>query len=89
MQHTRIELPDWPRLMSVKLAAAYVGLSEATLKEIGPPPVELEKRRVLYDIKALDAWADRLSGQPLDVSQTALETTNIESRILERIGAKR
>jgi integrase len=50
--------------MGADLAAAYIGLSETTLRAVGPKPREVGKRR-LYDRIDLDRWADRLGGQPL------------------------
>lgn len=85
MKHERFDLPDWPRLMSVELAARYLGLSETTLRDIGPSPCQTEIRRVLYDKKTLDRWADRLSGQPLDEMEMQAETSDVENRCLELI----
>lgn len=77
-------IPHWPRLMSVKLAAQYVGLSETKLREIGPKPTTLpDLRRVLYDRRDLDRWADRLTGQPLDGKEVEAETSDIERRFFE------
>lgn len=55
----------WPRLLSVELAAQYLSLSASTLRAAGPEP-KRHGRRVLYDIRDLDRWADRLDGQPPD-----------------------
>lgn len=80
----RHALPNWPRLMSVKLAAAYLSISPATLRERGPEAVQVG-RRVLYDRVALDRWVDRLSGQPLTPAETAAESREVERRFLERL----
>ena len=55
----------WPRLLSECEAAEYLSIGTTTLREKGPAPKVLGRRR-LYDIKDLDRWADRLGGQPLD-----------------------
>lgn len=82
----RLDLPDWPRLMSVDQAASYVGISATKLRELGPKVVSIgDMRRVLYDRKDLDRWVDRLSGQPLDAPEIEAETNSIESRLLEKI----
>ena len=57
-----------PRLLSVQAAAHYVSLSQRTFEaEVRagtfPPPFPLKRtRRLLWDVKALDAAIDRLSG---------------------------
>jgi hypothetical protein len=64
----RAALPNWPRLMSEELAAAYVGVSlerfriERT-KGLWPAPVDRGCRRNTYDREALDDAVDRLSGR--------------------------
>lgn len=49
--------------MSVSLAADYFSISAVSLRSL---PVETIRigRRVLYDRRALDQYADRLSGLP-------------------------
>lgn len=84
----RSSLPDWPRLMAAPLAAAYVGISETTLRAKGPRPREVGKRR-LYDRIDLDRWADRLSDQPLDFDEVKAEADDLERRFLERRNATR
>lgn len=79
----RAALPDWPRLMGAPLAAAYIGLSETTLRAVGPRPREVGKRR-LYDRIDLDRWADRLGGQPLTVQERVAEASEVERRFLEK-----
>jgi hypothetical protein len=79
----RAELPDWPRLMGVDLASAYLGLSATTLRQKGPAPKEYGKRR-LYDRHDLDRWADRLGGQPLTVPEQHQEAAEVERRFLEK-----
>lgn len=83
----RLALPDWPRLMAAPLAAAYIGLSETTLRAVGPKPREVGKRR-LYDRIDLDRWADRLGGQPLTVQERQAEAREIERRFMEKRHAR-
>lgn len=83
----RSALPDWPRLMAAPLAAAYIGLSENTLRAVGPKPREVGKRR-LYDRIDLDRWADRLGGQPLTAHEAKQESSEVERRFLEKRRAR-
>ncbi len=87
MQAERAALPNWPRLMAVDMAAAYVGLSATTLRENGPAAKRMGKRR-LYDRHDLDRWADRLSDQPLDDRAEQEEAAEEERRFLERRRAR-
>ena len=80
---TRPLLPNWPRLMSLELAAAYVSLSMTVVREHGPEPKQFG-RRILYDRNDLDRWADRLSGQPLDEPARRKEAAEIERRFREK-----
>jgi len=72
--------------MCAKLAAAYVGLSETTLREKGPAAKGFGRRR-LYDRIDLDRWADRLGGQPLTVAEQREEAKGVERRFLEKRSA--
>ena len=81
---TRVTMPDWPRLMGVELAAAYLGIGASTLRESGPQP-KRHGRRVLYDRRDLDRWADALDGQPLDAPDRAAEADDALRRIEERM----
>jgi hypothetical protein len=80
---SRAALPNWPRLMGEELAAAYMSLSATTLRDKGPEPRRVGKRR-LYDRIDLDRWADRLGGQPLTVPEQAAEAHEVERRFLEK-----
>ncbi len=59
------------RLLSVKDAAAYLGLSPRTIYNrnvkdaINPFPIKPKRwgKRVLFDIRDLDRWADTLDSQ--------------------------
>ncbi|MBX9816161.1 MAG: helix-turn-helix domain-containing protein [Sphingomonas sp.] len=73
----------WGRLLSVVDAAAYLGISASSLREHGPEPKRLGAR-VLYDIRDLDRWADRLSGEPLDENDEEREAREVERRFLEK-----
>jgi hypothetical protein len=84
---SRAALPNWPRLMCVDLAAAYLGLGVTTLREKGPAPKEYGKRR-LYDRIDLDRWADRLGGQPLTVAEQQAEADETTRRWLEKRRAR-
>lgn len=79
----RASLPDWPRLMPVELAAAYLSRSATVIRERGPKP-KRDGRSVLYDRKDLDRWADRLGDQPLDEPERNKEAEEVERIFLER-----
>jgi hypothetical protein len=81
-------LPDWPRLMPIELAAAYLSRSVSTLRERGPTP-KRDGRSVLYDRADLDRWADCLGGQPLSPTQREEEAKDVERRFLERRRGRR
>lgn len=83
-QHTRAALPEWPRLMSVELAAAYLSIGTTMLRERGPQPKHLGSR-VLYDRRDLDRWADALTGQELDVIEREAEGDDIAARVAARL----
>jgi hypothetical protein len=76
-------LPDWPRLMPIELAAAYLSRSVSTIRDRGPTP-KRDGRSILYDRNDLDRWADRLGGQPLTPTQREEEAREVERRFLER-----
>lgn len=79
-------LPDWPRLMDEIQAAEYLSIGKTMLREHGPNPKRLG-RRVLYDRRDLDRWADRLGGQPLDIGEQKAEAKEVERRFMERFNA--
>lgn len=78
----RAALPDWPRLMSVELAARYFSVSVNTFRSWGLSPIE-QGRRVLYDRRSLDRYADFLAGQPLSPAERRNEASEVERRFLE------
>lgn len=79
----RAALPDWPRLMSEPMAAAYLSLGASTLRKDGPAPRKCGRRN-LYDRHDLDRWADRLAGQPLSVRGMQDEAAEVERRFMEK-----
>lgn len=80
-------LAAWPRLMSEDLAARYLSIGTTTLREKGPK-AKRHGRRVLYDIRDLDRWADALDGQPLDDAGRAKEVEEERRRFMERRAAR-
>ena len=68
MTEKRIIIQQWPRLMEIPAAAAYIGMSPKTLrnrisrKSENPFPVKAKRcgRKVLFDKKELDNYADEL-----------------------------
>ncbi len=81
----RADLPDWPRLMRIGLAAQYLGVSEGTFRSLGIVPQNIGSC-VLYDRISLDRFADRLSGQPLSKDERRAEAEAVERAFLERRG---
>lgn len=79
----RLALPDWPRWMPIDLAAAYLGVSANTFRGWGIVPIE-RGRRVLYDRRSLDAYADRESGQPLTDPERERAAKDVEEAFLAR-----
>lgn len=72
-----------PRLMSEGEAARYLSIGTTTLRTQGPKPKRLG-RRVLYDLRDLDRWADALGDQPLTTAQEAEESAEVERRWREK-----
>jgi hypothetical protein len=73
----------WPRLLAEPEAAEYLSIGKTLLRTRGPDPRRVG-RRVLYDIRDLDRWADRLADQPLDDADEEAEAALVEKRFLER-----
>lgn len=70
------ELPDWPRWLSAKLAAAYVGVSENTFSDevkadIWPKPTPRGKSK-FWCRHALDEASDKLAGNDLQSERAAM-----------------
>jgi len=62
--------PDWPRvrwgrLLSEADAAEYLGIGASYLRTLALKSRRLG-RRVLYDIKDLDRWVDRMEDAPVE-----------------------
>lgn len=81
------QLPGWPRLMGVDLAAAYVGMSpsgfqDAVTAKVLPSPTRIG-RRVLWDRAMLDRAVDERTG-----ATTAREDIPTTDPLLETLHAK-
>ncbi|MGH8248260.1 MAG: hypothetical protein ACREUU_17700 [Gammaproteobacteria bacterium] len=62
---TRLELaalPDWPRLLSRPVAAAYCGVTAEFFEAQCPVPAIRLGSRKLWDRPAIDRWIDGLGG---------------------------
>ena len=83
-----VPLPDWPRVLSRKEAARYVGLSAnaftAGVGDRWPRPIQLTVRRIGWDRKQLDEAVDRLAGNsapsPLELLEAAIDEDSGEAR---------
>jgi hypothetical protein len=75
-------MPGWPRLMTERMAADYLSIGKYMLRERGPKPVK-SGARSLWDLRDLDRWADALAGRPLDESDTAAQSNDVERQFLE------
>ena len=67
LKPTLDKLPNWPRWLNQRQAAAYVGVSTGTFKKeheagLWPAPGRAAGRWQLWDRVLLDAASDRLSG---------------------------
>ncbi len=64
-QDGRIVLAEWPRLLSVELAAAYLGLSPKTIRnhEHKLPGMRKWGGTIVFDRKALDSMIDHAGGR--------------------------
>lgn len=80
----RMQLPDWPRLMSLPLASAYFGVCAARFRALEIRPVRIG-RRVLWDRHDLDRFADGMSGQPVKGADPAAAAKAMERRFFERL----
>lgn len=73
--------------MSTEDAAEYLSIGQTMIREKGPVPVRIGRRR-LYDIRALDRWADQLSGQPLNPRDHEQASAEAERQFFERRRAR-
>jgi len=56
--------PAWPRALRINLAAAYVGLSEATfLRHCTTKPIQLTPGTKAWLREDLDRWLDERAGR--------------------------
>jgi hypothetical protein len=57
-----LRYPDWPRLMTLDVACAYLGGldREAFLTDVAPAtqPIKVRGGAMLFDRRELDAWVD-------------------------------
>lgn len=61
-----------PRLLSRGEAAAYLGVSPDHFADVVPVPSIKVGRRILWDIRALDAWVDGQTGMGKPSASTIL-----------------
>lgn len=71
--------------MSIDMAARYFSVSVNTFRSWGLAPIE-QGRRVLYDRRSLDIYADRLAGQPLVGADFERARSDVERDFLGRWG---
>ncbi|CAB4124714.1 hypothetical protein UFOVP55_22 [uncultured Caudovirales phage] len=95
-------MPGWPRMLSVELASAYVGLSpnafrQAVQEGIWPHPTNIG-RRLLWDKSGLDHIQDRRTspsnsvvGQPAEDQprDTLMEKLDAKADKVRRMGKHR
>jgi hypothetical protein len=78
----RTALPDWPRLMNERMAAAYLSIGTTLLRELAPP--KKIRGRSVWDRRDLDRLADALAGVVLDASQAESHSGEVERAWRER-----
>ncbi|MGY2735588.1 hypothetical protein [Sphingomonas sp. UYP23] len=84
----RMQLPDWPRLMSLPLASAYFGVCAAKFRALEIRPVRIG-RRVLWDRHDLDRFVDGMSGQPVMGADPVAVAKSMERRFYTRLKNER
>lgn len=84
-----IQLPDWPALMSVELAAAYVGLSPDSFQALaarkGLRAVDLGLRALRWRRRDLDALIDRL---PVRGERAPLPAPDLADQALQLVARR-
>lgn len=61
---TRAALPNWPRALRVEMAAAYLGMSEASFRRhVAIEPVQLAPGITAWLREDLDRWLDARAGR--------------------------
>ncbi|WP_174298154.1 hypothetical protein [Sphingomonas bacterium] len=73
----------WSRLLSEDDAAAYLSLGSTMFRGLGIKAKRIG-RRVLWDIRDLDAWVDRMDDQPIEETDRARESADEEARFFAR-----
>ena len=60
----RVVIASWPRMLTVELLAAYIGLAAQTVRNNADriPGRRNLGRRVLFDRHVIDRWLDRGDG---------------------------
>ena len=84
-------MPGWPRMLSVELASAYVGLSpnafrQAVQEGLWPNPINVG-RRLLWDRTGLDQTQDRRANIP-SVAMDSAASDDTRDPLLEKLHAK-
>jgi len=80
----RARLPDWPRLMPLRLACAYFGVCDKTFRSLGILPRRIG-RRVLWDRRDLDRFADGIAPRPARPTDPSAGTRAMERRFYARM----
>jgi hypothetical protein len=75
-------LPNWPRLLNERLAAAYLSIGTTLLRDLLPP--KKIRGRSVWDLHDLDRLADALAGQPLDGGDAESHGRTVERAWLEK-----
>lgn len=80
------DMPGWPRMLSIELAAAYMGVSPSHFErevEAGKqPPCLWSGTRKLWDRHQLDEWQDRAT---LQVTRIVMDPEKQQDDILRRL----
>ena len=73
----------WPRLLSEADAADYLSIGATMFRGLGIKARRVG-RRVLYDIRDLDRWVDRMEEQPIAAVDHLRESADEEERFFAR-----
>ena len=82
----RSAVRPWPRLLSEGDAADYLSVGSTTLRGLGLKARRVG-RRVLYDIRDLDSWVDRMDEQPIAPAEQLRESQDEEERFFAKRAA--
>ncbi|KQN06921.1 helix-turn-helix domain-containing protein [Sphingomonas sp. Leaf25] len=80
----RARLPDWPRLMPLRLACAYFGVCDKTFRSLGIAPRRIG-RRVLWDRRDLDRFADGIAPRTARPTDSSAGMRAMERRFYARM----